>query len=325
VRYRMLLLVPVLAAGVCHAQSETAVYPCHRPSTAPVIDGDVANDAAWASIPTVTGFRVLGADYAFSKQTTARMCWDEEAFYVGVEAEEPDAAQLKPTARDGGWTWGEDSVEVFLQPVGQVYQIGVTAGGAKGSGAGNPDVSLCQAAAQIGNDNYSLELRVPYAVLGTKAPTSGDNWRGSVCRNIFITTSGGDQFTTWAPLQNAFLEPRNYCDIRFDDSTPTTEQALGISQQLSSEYRGQLQTRLQAAVDRMSQYVADLREAAKDRRFARPAHGLLRQWRHLERTARRGEQASTQEMRKGLVGVEAMVQRAYEIKYEYLLARLIEE
>jgi len=325
VRYLTLLLVPVLVAGLCHAQTETAVYPCHRPSTAPVIDGDVAGDAAWASIPTVTGFRVLGADYAFSKQTTARMCWDDEAFYVGVEAEEPDAVELKPTAKDGGWTWGEDSVEVFLQPVGQVYQIGVTAGGAKGSGAGSPDISLCRAAAQIGKDSYSLELRVPYTVLGTKAPTSGDKWRGSVCRNIFITTSGGDKFTTWAPLQNAFLEPGNYNEIQLLGSTLTQDQALGISQQLSAEYRARLHARLQTAVDRMSEYVTDLREAAKDRRFARPAHDLLRQWRRLERTAKRGEQASTQEMRKGLVGVEAMVQRAYEIKYEYLLAKLVEE
>ncbi len=309
------------------ADGQRLLYPCHRPASAPTIDGDVTGDPAWATIPSVTGFRVLGADYAHAKQTTAWLCWDNEAIYVAVVAEEPDAAELQPVAADGGWTWGEDSIEVFIQPggQGQAYQIGVTTAGARGSGAGNPDITACRSAAAIGTDTYSIELSIPYGVLNARTPADGDAWLGTVCRNTFITTSGGDKFTTWAPLRNAFLEPENYGEIRFVGRTLTPEQAAAGTAAMSSEYRERLIGKLADAAERMEQYVGDLREAASDRRFRRDALRLLRRWRGLKGMQEQGRGAATAEVRKALGGVDAMVAAAYELKYAYLLTKLTDE
>ncbi len=309
------------------ADGQRLHYPCHRPASAPTIDGDVTGDPAWTTIPSVTGFRVLGADYAQAKQTTAWLCWDNEAIHVAVVAEEPDAGELQPVATDGGWTWGEDSIEVFIQPggQGQAYQIGVTTAGAKGSGAGNPDITACRSAAAIGTDTYSIELSIPYGVLNARPPADGDTWLGTICRNTFIITSGGDKFTTWAPLQNAFLEPENYGEIEFASGTLTPEQAAAATAAMSAEYRERLIGKLADAAERMEQYVGDLREAASDRRFRREALRILRQWRRLKGTQEQGQGAATAEVRKALSGVDAMVAAAYELKYDYLLTRLTDD
>ena len=50
-------------------------------------------------MPGATGFYRLGGGYTLAKQTVFRMGWNDEALYLGVECEEPDAALMKPRAR----------------------------------------------------------------------------------------------------------------------------------------------------------------------------------------------------------------------------------
>src|SRR5512138_216259 len=100
---RLLLIACVLIPACLWAAPP--IYPCYHPTAAPVVDGDIAGDPAWQTIPSVTGFSVLGNGYTYAKQTAAQMCWTEEGFYLGVTCEEPDAKLLKPAAFDGGDTW----------------------------------------------------------------------------------------------------------------------------------------------------------------------------------------------------------------------------
>ncbi|MCK5802659.1 MAG: carbohydrate-binding family 9-like protein, partial [Lentisphaeria bacterium] len=206
-RFAILALatLPLLAA-------EPLTYSCHRPAVAPVIDGKVTADPGWRGIPGVTGFCKLGSDYTMAKQSIAMVCWGDEALTIAMVCEEPDAAKLKPVIKDGGQTWTEDSVEIFIQPdpKSSPFQIGVTCGGAKGAGVGSPDIAKCQAAAFIDKNTYELELRIPYAALGTTKPADSATWRIAFCRNTWTTDSGGDKFTSWPPLQSRFLEPENF-------------------------------------------------------------------------------------------------------------------
>ena len=324
----LLALAAVLGLAAVAADTErTNWYPCFQAARAPQIDGNVADDPAWQTAPRVTGFRVLGGDYAHAKQTTAQMCWDAEAVYVAIVTEEPDTAQIKPEVRDGGWTWGEDSVEIFLQPKdgGVAFQFGVTAGGALGSGEGKPDIAKCKAAARIGPDRYSLELRVPFAVVGAAAPVVGTTWRGTFCRNIQATRSGGDKFTNWSPLERRFLEPENYAVIEFMTRTPAPDEANRLSEGLNRGYRTALTGQLAAAAARGAEFRDALAQAAQQPKQAAKAQALLVDWKQVDEVNRQSGSAPVLDLRRALMKTQGLAQASYEVKYTYLLDRLFEE
>jgi hypothetical protein len=317
------LLTLMLAATTAHAAGMT--YPVYRTATPIVVDGDVLGDPAWQTVPALTGFFALGGGYTQAKQTTARMAWDGEALYVGVVCEEPDAAQLKPAARDYGQTWTEDSLELFVQPGSQVYQIGVTAGGAKGQGEGEPDLAKITAAAKIAGDSYSLEVRITYGAVQATTPRPGDKWRGEVCRNTWTTTSGGDKYTAWTPLQGRFLEPANYATLAFIGETLDRAQAEATTRRLNDPYQTQLAAEVKAAAAQGGQYVGLFKQAATDAQYGAQVRQLLAQWEALQQLSQAADHASTFEMRAGLLKLQTLSERSYQVKYQYLMNKLLTE
>ncbi|MCE5217659.1 carbohydrate-binding family 9-like protein [bacterium] len=320
---RIVLVLLALTAGQALA---APTYPCYHPTVTPVIDGEVAGDPAWQSLPAVTGFSVLGDGYSYTKQTLARLCWTVEGLYIGVLCEEPDAKLLKPKVLDGGDTWAEDGIEIFLQPAGrpEVYQFAVTAGGARGGFEGNPDTTKMRAAAKIGEDTYSLEALIPFDVVRGRA-AEGVKWTGNLCRNIFTTRSGGDKFTSWAPLKARFLEPENFAAIVFHDSSLSTAEVEKVTEQLNSPYRRTLLKQVSQAAKAFSEYRQGLELAAQDAEYAGRAAALLSDWRRLEEMSRQANRASILDMRAALVKLEALNRDSYEVKYDYLIHKLLEE
>lgn len=316
-----LLLMLLLALCGLGSAGERFSYPCYQPPSAPAMDGLVTGDPAWERIPSVTGFSKLGDGYTDAKQTYVQACWDEQAFYVGVICEEPDAARMKLHVSDGGDTWLDDGVEVFLQPRGnrQATQFVVTAGGARGGYEGAPDFLRYQAAARAGRDEYSLEIRIPFELLGA-SPRAGDRWQGNVCRNIWTTDSGGDKFTSWAPLQQRFLEPEHFALINLLGPAPDAERARAISDRLNRRYRTDLSRRLKVAAACSPDYVPVLAEAADHPRFAPRAVDLRRRWRQLERALRHADSAPLSELRRVLKGADSLAEESEDLKYTYLAA-----
>jgi hypothetical protein len=311
------------AMGVACATATT--YPVHRVPVSPVVDGDVAGDPAWQAIPEATGFRVLGGGYTSAKQSAARLCWDGEALYVGFVAEEPDAALLKPLTKDGGNTWVEDSIEVFLQPrppSGQAYQLGVTCGGAQGSGAGYPDITKTTAAARIGEASYSIELRVPWSVVGAVAK-AGDKWRGTVCRNIWTTTSGGDKYTCLSALQRQFLESESFSTLAFSDQPLDAAAAARLTQELNREYRGTLETDVRKLAAERGTYEETLRSAVTDEAYGEKARALLQGWEALAKLNAGLGQSTVAAVRQGLAASRDLSKQSHELKYRVLLRQLV--
>ena len=302
-------------------------YPCHLLAQAPVIDGDVTGDPAWECAPSATGFYVLGGGYAKLKQTTFCMGCDSEALYLAAVCEEPDAAKLEPAVGDGGWTWSEDSIEVFLQPAGQsqVYQFGITAGGAKGSGNGNPDISLCSAAASIGAQEYSVEIRIPFAVFGASAPAAGDVWHGTLCRNVMTDSSGGDKFTCWSPLQSRFLEPENFAAITIHEEPLTPAAASELTAELNAPYRQTVLAELADAATQGAGYLRALQAAAADPEFGERARALIEQWRAIEQINAQAAAANIRDVRRALWGVRQLALESYELKFHQLLSELVRD
>ncbi|NCO38573.1 MAG: hypothetical protein COZ06_22600 [Armatimonadetes bacterium CG_4_10_14_3_um_filter_66_18] len=311
----LLLVLPLAAAP--------ATYPCYQPTAAPVIDGNVESDPAWTNIPRVTGFAKLGGGYAVAKQTVVQACWDDQALYVAMVCEDPDAAQLKPTVRDGGPFWEEDGAEIFVQPDADkpVSQLGVTAGGAKGGFEGFPDFTKLHVGASIGKDAYSLEARIPFDVLRA-TPQVGDRWRGNFCRNTYTTASGGDKFTCWAPLKTRFLEPENYAVLSFRGPAPEAATATRIGEQLNGAYRKHLLGRLVSAVAQGKEYFGALDEASRDQQFGADAAALRARWREMEALIRQAGSAPLPELRRTIVGADALAKASYDVKYAYLIAKL---
>jgi hypothetical protein len=316
---RALIVLSVLLALAGH--SAPPQYPVHRSPCPVTVDGDIAGDPAWAAIPCMQGFSVLGGGYSFSKQTVAQLCHDDEALYLAVTCEEPDAAELKPRIRDGGDTWAEDSLELFLQPPGsiQVYQLGITAAGARGSFEGGADPSGFQAAARIGEGQYTVEARIPFGLL--KAAPTG-TWRGNVCRNIFTTRSGGDKFTSWAPLQRQFLEPANFAYLTLMTTTLTPAEAAQATAKLSAPYRDSLARLIAEAAATGAQYVDTLKEAAGDATFGKRARELLGQWQAIDTMRREAQAAPVPDMRRALMSLQSLNAESYQVKYEYLISKL---
>lgn len=300
-------------------------YPCHQAPVAPVIDGRVDGDPAWEGAPAVTGFFALGGGYTHAKQTVARVLYDAEALYFSVVAEEPDAAELNPQVSDGGWTWEEDSLEFFVQPADttSVYQFGVTAGGAKGAGAGDPDISLATAAAHIGEDYYSVELRIPWQVLHSAAPAPGDAWRFTVCRNIRTATSGGDRYTSWSPLETRFLEPNNFARLEFRGAPPPAAELRAQTEQLNSAYREVILRDLAKAAVSAGEYREALAEAAASTAYRESASELLTRWEHLGDLQARAQHISLLQVRQALTGMQELIAASYQLKWSHRLDRLV--
>jgi hypothetical protein len=315
----VLVLIAVLLVVAAHAAPPQ--YAVYRPPCAVTVDGDIAGDPAWAAVPAMQGFSVLGGGYTFSKQTVAQICHDDEAVYVAVTCEEPDAKELKPQVRDGGDTWAEDSLELFFQPPGsvQAYQLGITAGGARGAFEGGADPRGFQAAARIGDGQYTVEARIPCSLLkGTAAGT----WRGNVCRNIFTVRSGGDKFTSWAPLQKQFLEPANFAYLTLMPGALTAAEAARATAQLNAPYREALAKLISAAAATGGQYVPTLREASTDATFGERARALLAKWEAIEQVNRTAQTAPVGDMRRALMDLQALNADSYQVKYEYLISKL---
>jgi hypothetical protein len=324
VRRSGVLLVVLLLLAVLPCCAARPQYPCYRPTVAPVIDGEVAGDPAWQNTPFVTGFSILGNGYTMAKQTTAQACWDDQAFYVAVTCEEPDAPRLRTLTRDGGNFWEDDGLEIFLQPgaLRQVYQFGVTAAGARGSAEGYAEITKFTAAAKMGNGVYSIELRVPYSIL-LITPKVGDVWYGNICRNTMTKTSGGDQFTSWAPLANRFLEPDHFGVFKMSGLAPGAADVAKTSAALNQPYRERLTGLLQTAAAQGDEYRAILSEAAAHPKYAKRATNLRLRWWHIKSVCRKADQAPVLDLRRALMDVEALVRESYQFKWSYMIATVL--
>ena len=201
----------------------------------------------------------------------------------------------------------------------------MTVSGAKGSGEGSPDITKCTAAGRIGKDSYSLEIRIPCAVLGAPVPTAGTVWHATFCRNIQTTKSGGDKFTCWSPLEHRFLEPQNFGAIEFLDRTLPAAEAAKLTEDLNRGYRTSLSDELSAAARRGGEFTPALEQAAQDPRLGTRAKQLLEDWRRIEAVNQQAATAAVTDVRQALMSAGSLVQASYEVKYTFLLDRLVAE
>jgi len=231
VRTALALLGLLAAAAGLHADassppSEPPEARAARGSAAPVVDGDVLKDPAWAGVPVLTGFWQITPDAGApaSQPTEVRILFTDDTLYFGVVCHdgEPSGIVVNESRRDSDL--GEtDSFQIILDtyldrqngfvfgtnPTGLEYDGQVTnegQGGGVTPGAGsslggfnkNWDASWT-VRARVGEFGWSAEFAIPFATLRydrARAPVWGLNLQRNIRRR--------NERAFWAPL------PRQY-------------------------------------------------------------------------------------------------------------------
>jgi hypothetical protein len=319
----LLACVAATAPRMANAADATLEYPLYQLPTAPVLDGEIENDPAWQGVPEASGFFKLGGGYARAKQTQIRAAWHGDTIYLAVRAEEPDIASITPQGGDGGDLWSEDGIEIFVRPSGvsDFYQFILNSGGAR-RGAGLAEGNLdWQAKAARTADAYTLEIALPFALFGKK-PAPGTVWRGNFARNIFTTKSGGDKFTTWAPLKASFHEWDRFARWKFLDAAPSAAELPVVEAKLNGVYLDFLRAEIDRSAQQSGQYLPVLQRAEKQPQFAERASTLIAKWNDTERVQSLGPLAPAIELRRAVANGEKLLDDSKQLKYDFLFWEL---
>jgi hypothetical protein len=141
------------------------------PTTAPIfIDGRL-DEPAWRGEPTIPRLGLLANGKDPSEGTRVWLAHDNKGLYLALRCAESNMPALKAELTErGAPLYQDDDVEVFLLPPGEVapLQLAMNALGTQSDSFGNN--TPWQAAAQRGTDEWTVEVFVPYEVLGLTAP-----------------------------------------------------------------------------------------------------------------------------------------------------------
>ena len=206
--------------------SEPPAAIATRAKTAPVLDGDVLSDPAWADAAPLTAFWQITPDEGApaSQPTEVRVLYTEDTLYFGVVCRdaEPSGIVVNESRRDSALD-ETDSFQVILDtyrdrqngfvfgtnPTGLEYDGQVTnegQGGGNGPGSGsslggfnkNWDASW-SVRTLSGDFGWSAEFAIPFSTLRydrARAPAWGLNFQRNIRRR--------NEQSFWAPL------PRQY-------------------------------------------------------------------------------------------------------------------
>lgn len=224
------------------AAADVPEYVCLRTTTAPVVDGDLA-DGAWQRAPEVGPFRQWDGSEA-SQATTARMLWDDRYVYVAFDCVDDDLRGTMKQRDQNLWEENE-VVEVFADPGGTlqrylefevnplntVVDLVIPYRGEPRSLQASKgwDSKGLRTAVKRGGPpvrpraGWSVEMAIPmgdFFDLPHTPPQPGDAWRV----NLYRVDARGDQvtFQAWSPTLTpapAFHVPERFGWLRFETQT----------------------------------------------------------------------------------------------------------
>lgn len=203
--------IVIVLTSVALAWADPPLLTVGALSTPVVVDAKAGEDE-WRGATPVIGFARPGGQPA----SATFSCWiatDPVGVVVLWRCRNRPVAQQR--GHDGE-LWRDDSVELMLQPPGapSYWHFMVSASGDKWEAAGRDGSwnAAWEAAVAVSSDSWLVEMRVPFAALGTTAPAAGTVWRGNLNRS-----SVGDvrEVSSWAPVAQSFHEPERFGYLRF--------------------------------------------------------------------------------------------------------------
>ncbi len=187
------------------------------------LDG-VLDDASWEKTPRIQV--VYRKEYGSKSDisTVARILYDKENIYIGVECPEPLMKDIKDavTKRDGP-VWEENEVEIFIDTANEqksFYQLLVNTLGCVADFR-NDNGKTCDwdAKAKVvvnkAADNWSVEIAIPYSALDCGPPLPGDTWGLNICRVRPLAKPA--EYTCFSPTFGLFNQPKRFGYVVFKE------------------------------------------------------------------------------------------------------------
>ncbi len=214
----------LLLAAFAHADDKVLrITPTDQP---PTIDGKL-DDACWQTCTLAGPYTTVGGEW-MKAQTISHVTYDDEAFYLGIRCNEPAMANLKHKAqrRDANAVFADDNVELFFDTnhdKATFLHVVITP-------AGTLYDALCDYADERegreeswsrpwpfkvarGTDHWTVEMKLPYAMLDADQPTPGTTWGLNLNRSRW---AGADnEFGSWAGIIGGFNQPRQFGTVVF--------------------------------------------------------------------------------------------------------------
>ncbi|HOV22552.1 MAG TPA: sugar-binding protein [bacterium] len=187
------------------------------------LDGKLDEDV-WKKVKAIDNFYILGAGNPTTYKTEVKIGISEDSLYIGVICYEEKMDKIKAKYSDGGILWEEDSIEIFIYPEGAetYYQFVINAIGSKWNSSSSIQLSDWQAKVYKGNDYWSIEVRIPFEVLG-RYPEGV--WTGNICRNRCV--SDKQEFCSWAKiLIGGFHQPDIFNELIFEKNNEIASKQL---------------------------------------------------------------------------------------------------
>jgi hypothetical protein len=97
-----------------------------------------------------------------------------------------------------------------------------------------------------------------------------------------------------------------------------------VTESLNVSYRAALLERLRVSAARGPEYAEALKLASRDAAYRTRAMQLRRGWRRMQTALDRADTVSLGEMRALCAGADDLVGSSYDLKYAYLIARLLD-
>ncbi|MCM8828773.1 MAG: hypothetical protein NC902_05760 [Candidatus Omnitrophica bacterium] len=217
---------------------QESLYECYRIRKIPVIDGKL-DDSCWQSIPAAKCFFLLGGrEFAMVKPSFFKAGWDNENFYFGFVAQEPETQKITAKRQSGDkFLWTEDSVELFLfPPETDAWQFIVNAIGSRHNGKGDTGATTplanWQTASFIGQNFWPIEVKIPFKIFG-KTPVDGEQWKINVGRNN-LTGPVEERVSCWPKIRKSFHEIENYGALIFKKGLLNQETVIEVENRINA-------------------------------------------------------------------------------------------
>ncbi len=226
----MVMLVLAVAARAADDYA-IVVYPAPK-CAAPKLDGKL-DDPCWAEAPVVSGFIWYNKNEAVPTQTSFRVCYDDQAIYLGIWCDEPALDKLTPLPlpQDAKQIFSTEAIEIFWDPDHdhqRYYQFAVNAAGSiydaerwEASWSGQ-----ATAGAAKGQGGWGLEIRFPFAPLKL-TPAPGKVLGLNLCRDRTLLKDR--EWSCWSQVKANFHDAERFGHVVL---SPTAEQLAALGPEL---------------------------------------------------------------------------------------------
>jgi len=192
---------------------------CKKVSVPPVLDGNL-DDPCWKKATKIN--LVLTDNNQPKEPTIGYILRDDKNLYIGMKCINSKMKKVVCKAKkhdDSVWTDGE-CVEIFIDPGGSrthYFHFAVNPLGVQYESEGMSRPSwdgFWQAKTQRSDSGWSVEISIPFGILGL-TPASSGTWGINICRENNIDL----EYSVWSPTYGGFHTPERFGHLKGFDSS----------------------------------------------------------------------------------------------------------